>query len=60
VSADAVEAYVRAAAALAGLELDEQSFEAVVANTRVLKALYPEFADLELPDELDPAAVLRL
>ena len=59
-SGDAAEAYVRAAAALAGLTLDEASFEAVAANTRLLQALHAEFADIELPETLDPAAVLRL
>ncbi len=59
-SEDAARSYVRAAAALAGLRLDDDSFEAVTANTRVLQALYAEFAALELPEDLDPAAVLRL
>jgi hypothetical protein len=59
-SEEAEEAYVRAAAALAGLDLGEESLKAVVANTRVLRAMYAEFADLDLPDDLDPAAVLRL
>ncbi len=59
-SDDAAEAYVRAAAALSGLTLDQGSFETVVANTRILQALHAEFAEIELPDELDPAAVLRL
>jgi hypothetical protein len=27
---------------------------------RILRARYAEFADLPLPDDLDPAAVLRL
>ena len=53
-------AYVRSAAALARLDLDGESLQAVVANTLVLHALYAEFADLDLPAELDPAAVLRL
>lgn len=59
-SQDAAEAYVLAAAALAGLDLDAESLKAVTANTRILQALYAEFAGLELPDDLDPAAVLRL
>jgi hypothetical protein len=57
---DAVEAYVRAAAALAGLQLDAESFEAVTANTRVLREFAALFAEIDLPDELDPATVLRL
>jgi hypothetical protein len=59
-SEDDVQAYVRAAAALADLALGEDSLTAVVANTRILRAMYAEFADLDLPDELDPAAVLTL
>ncbi len=57
---EAARAYVRVAAALSGLTLDDDSFEAVAANTRILQALYAEFAEIEFPDELDPAAVLRL
>ncbi|MEI9889298.1 MAG: AtzG-like protein [Caulobacteraceae bacterium] len=59
-SGDAVETYVLGAAALAGLELDEESLKAVTANTRILQALYAQFADLDLPEGLDPATVLRL
>ena len=59
-SDDPAEAYVRAAAALAGLELDADSLKAVTANARILQAMYAEFADLPLPDDLDPAVVLRL
>ena len=59
-SDDLAEAYVRAAAALARLELDADSLKAVTANTRILQAMYAEFADLPLPDDLDPAAVLEL
>ena len=59
-SEDEAEAYVRAAAGLAGLTLDEASLAAVAANTRILQGLYTEFADIELPETLDPAAVLRL
>jgi hypothetical protein len=59
-SEDAVEAYVRAAAALAGLTPDEDSLKAVIANTRILQALYAEFAELELPEALDPVTVMRL
>ena len=57
---DAVEIYVLAAAAQAGLTLDEQSLNAIVANTRIVQALQAEFAAIDLPDDLDPAAVLRL
>ena len=57
---DPAEAYARAAAELAELMLDADSFAAVAANTRILRSLYAEFADLELPEALDPAAVLRL
>lgn len=56
----AAQAYVRAAAALAKLTLAPDSLEAVIANTLILQGLYAEFADLELPEGLDPAAVLRL
>ena len=59
-SDDPAEAYVLAAAALSGLELGPDSLTAVTANTRILQAMYAEFADLPLPDDLDPAAVLRL
>ncbi len=59
-SEDPAEAYVEAAAALAGLSLDADSKAAVVANTRVLQALAAEFVDLPLPAGLDPAALLRL
>ena len=59
-SEDPTEGYVRAAANLASLELDADSLRAVTANMRILQSLYAEFADLDLPDELDPAAVLRL
>ena len=59
-SEDPTEGYVRAAANLAALELDAESLRAVTANMRILQSLYAEFADLDLPDELDPAAVLRL
>ena len=59
-SEDAALAYVRVAAALAELTLDDASLAAVAANTRILQALYAEFANLDLPDGLDPAAVLRL
>ena len=57
---DPVEAYVVEAAAGADLLLDAESLMAVTANMRVLRARYAEFADLPLPDDLDPAAVLRL
>jgi hypothetical protein len=57
---DPVEAYVVEAAAGAGLVLDAESLAAVVANTRVLRALHAQFVDIPLPAELDPAAVLRL
>ena len=40
-SEDAVEAYVRAAAALTGLELDAESFKAVAANTRMREVMLP-------------------
>lgn len=53
-------AYVQAAATLCGLRLDELSLAAVAANARTLQALYAEFAELELPEALDPACVLRL
>ena len=59
-SEDGLEAYVRAAAQLSRLALSEDSFGAVVANTRILQAMYAEFADIELPEALDPATVLRL
>ena len=59
-SEDVVEIYVLAAAAQAGLTLDDQSLSAIVANTRILQALQAEFAAIDLPDDLDPAAVLRL
>ncbi len=59
-SDDPVEAYVQAAAALADLTLDDASLVAVAANTRILRARAAEFADLPLPEDLDPAAVLRL
>jgi hypothetical protein len=59
-SEDAVEAYVRAAAALTGLELDAESFKAVAANTRILREMAALFAEIDLPDALDPATVLRL
>ena len=59
-SEDPVEAYVRAAAVLSGLELGEESLKAVVANTRTLQTMYAEFSALDLPDGLDPAAVLTL
>ena len=53
-------AYVTAAANLAGLSLDAESLAAVVANTRILRAMAAEFADLPLAENLDPGAVLRL
>lgn len=60
ISDDPVEAYVIEAAAGADLILDAESLAVVTANTRILRARYAEFADLPLPDDLDPAAVLRL
>ena len=59
-SKDPVEVHVRAAAALIGLHLDDASFQAVAANTRILQALQAQFMDLELPADLDPAPLLRL
>ena len=59
-SDDPVEIYARSAAAISGLQLDERSLEAVTANLRILQALYAEFAAIDLPETLDPAAVLRL
>ena len=59
-SGDPARAYVEAAAALADLTLDEASFVAVAANTRILRAQAADFVDLPLPEGLDPAAVLRL
>jgi hypothetical protein len=59
-SEDVVEIYVLAAAAQAGLTLDDQSLTAIVANTRILQTLHAEFGAIDLPDDLDPAAVLRL
>ena len=59
-SQDPAEAYVRAAADLAGLALDEDQLATVTANTRILRALAAEFVDLPLADDLDPAPVLRL
>jgi hypothetical protein len=57
---DPIEAYVIEAAAAADLILDAESLAAVTANTGILRARYGEFADLVLPDDLDPAAMLRL
>ena len=59
-SGDDCEAYVDAALALAGLTLEAESRAAVVANTRVLRAMAAQFVDIPLPADLDPAAVLRL
>ena len=43
-----------------GLEPDEASMAAVVAQLKVLRAMAAQFANLPLDDHLDPAAVLRL
>ena len=59
-SDDPARTYARAAAAMSGLQLDERSLEAVTANLRILQGLYAEFASIDLPETLDPAAVLRL
>jgi hypothetical protein len=59
-TSDPVEAYVIEAAAGADLILDADSLAAVIANTRILRALAAQFADIPLPADLDPAAVLRL
>jgi hypothetical protein len=59
-SVDAIEIYVDAAALLAMLDLSEDSRTAVIANTRILLATQAQFMDLQLPDDLDPMAVLRL
>ncbi|HVY35120.1 MAG TPA: AtzG-like protein [Caulobacteraceae bacterium] len=52
--------FVEEAAALQGLELGGDSLAAVLANVRILRAMAAEFADLPLPADLDPAALLRL
>jgi hypothetical protein len=57
---DPVEGYVIEAAAGADLILDAESLAAVVANTRILRARFAEFADIPLPDDLDPGPLLRL
>ena len=57
---DPVEAYVIEAAAGADLLLDADSLAVVTASLRILRDRYADFADLPLPDDLDPAAVLRL
>ena len=59
-SDDLIEAAVLAAARAASLDLSPESTQAVIANARVLAARYAEFADIPLPDALDPAAVLKL
>jgi hypothetical protein len=55
-----VEAFVDAAAALAGFELSEESRAAVIANTQVLQGMQVQFMELHLADDLDPLPVLRL
>lgn len=54
------EAFVAAAAALQGLQLDPEALAAVVANVKVLRSMAAQFVELDLPLSLDPAAVLRL
>lgn len=57
---DPVEGYVIEAAAGADLILGAESLAAVTANMKGLRALYAQFAQIPLPDDLDPAAVMRL
>jgi hypothetical protein len=60
VNEDPVKDAVLAAAQAAGLTLSAESEAAVVTNARLLAARFAEFADVPLPDSLDPAAVLKL
>lgn len=53
------DALIDAMAAWHGLELDEESREAVRANLVLLRAAAQTFMEIELDPHLDPAAVLR-
>ena len=57
---DELEAYVDNAAALLRLKLDDDSRREVIANLRILRAHAAEFADRQMEDALEPAAVLQL
>jgi len=59
-SEDPIAAFVKEAAALQGLLLDDDSLLGVVTNTRILRAMAADFIDWPLPADLDPAALLRL
>lgn len=50
----AAEAYVRAAAPAAGLDLDEAEVEAVTAQVQIMAGMAALLPD-DLPDDLEPA-----
>lgn len=51
----AAEAYVRAAAPAAGLDLDEAEVEAVAAQVQIMAGMAAQLPQ-DLPDDLEPAA----
>jgi hypothetical protein len=57
---DDFQAQARIGAKALGLEPDEASMAAVVAQLKVLRAMAEQFADIPLDEHLDPAVALRL